>query len=65
MLEGISSSESTLTNQTKAGLIALQQSAESERQIADLLTRQVQETKASSQVTNNPPYLGQNVDTYA
>jgi len=65
MLEGISSSESTLTNQTKAGLIALQQSAESERQIADLLTQQVQETQAAPRTTNNPPYLGQNIDTYA
>ena len=64
MLEGISSSESTLTNQTKAGLIALQQSAESERQIAELLSQQVQETQAAARANNNPSYLGQNVDTY-
>lgn len=65
MLEGISSSESTLTNQTKAGLIALQQSVESERQIADLLAQQVQEPQATPRASNNPSYLGQNIDTYA
>lgn len=64
MLEGISSSESVATNQTKAGMIALQQSAESERQIADLLSQQVQETKAAAGSNPNPSFLGQNVDTY-
>lgn len=64
MLEGISSSESVATNQTKAGMIALQQSAESEHQIAELLSQQVAETKAAAGTNSNPPFLGQNVDTY-
>lgn len=65
MLEGISSSESVATNQSKAGMIALQQSAESERQLANMLSQQVQETKAAAKSNANPPYLGQNIDTYA
>ena len=65
MLEGISSSESVATNQSKAGLIALRQSAESERQIADMLSRRVEESKAAASTTSNPPHLGQQIDTYA
>ena len=65
MLEGISSSESAATIQTKAGLIALQQAAARERQIADLLSQRVEETKAAANASSNPTHIGQNVDTYA
>jgi arginine decarboxylase-like protein len=65
MLDGITSSESSIANQFKAGIISLQQSAQSEQQIANLVASQVQQTQASSQSHNNPPHLGQNVDTNA
>jgi hypothetical protein len=65
MLEGISSSESVATHQSKTSLLAIKLAAEGERQIADLLSQRVQETKAAAQPGANPPFLGQNVDTYA
>jgi len=65
MIEGIASSESVATNQSKAGMLALQQSVEGERQIADMLSQRVEATKAAARPSANPPHLGQAIDTYA
>lgn len=67
MIEGLSSSpsDSVASRQSQMGTLILKQSADSERQIADLMVRQVQAPGSAAQSSSNPPHLGGNVDTYA
>lgn len=59
LLQGMAS------GQQQAALTALRLAAESQRQVADMLTRQAVQPATGAALAANPPGVGQNVDTYA
>lgn len=66
MIDGVSSTEQTqATSQIQANLIAVRNEAQNQRQIADALARQAQQSQEQVQSSANPPGVGGNVDTYA
>lgn len=57
-MDGVSYTAASQT-QAQTSLIALRESIEAQRQIAEMLSRQAQAIQPAA----NPPHLGNNVDT--
>jgi hypothetical protein len=61
-MDGVSyTTASQAQSHADATLIALRQIADAQRQVAEMLSRQVEQAPPPA----NPPHLGQRVDTYA
>lgn len=66
-MDGVSyTNASQAQSHADATLIALRQTADAQRQVAEMLSRQVEQAQVEqTRPPANPPHLGQSVDTYA